>query len=171
MDNINESWKMINGYANYEISSFGRVRNIKTSRVLKPGIETAGYSYVILCVKGVKRKYSIHRLTAGEFIDNVENKPFIDHIDNDKLNNNIVNLRWASKSENQWNKSKQNNTSSIYKGVCMNKSAGKWVAQIKINGFIKYLGCFINEKDAANKYNEIAEINFGEFAKLNKFSQ
>ena len=53
----------------------------------------------------------------------------------------------------------------------MNKSAGKWVAQIKINGFIKYLGLFINEKDAANKYNEIAEIKFGEFAKLNKFIQ
>lgn len=63
-------------------------------------------------------KTVIHRLVAMTFIPNLENKPCIDHIDNNRLNNNVDNLRWCTYSENGMNKIKQRNNTSGIVGVC-----------------------------------------------------
>jgi hypothetical protein len=85
-----EEYKLIDGYENYEVSSFGNVRNVsKTGRVLKPGHDKDGYLRVNLSKDGKCKDNKIHRLMAMTFIDNIENKRCVDHIDNDKTNNVI----------------------------------------------------------------------------------
>ncbi len=106
--------------------------------------------------------HKIHRLVANEFIENPDNKPFVDHINRTVNDNTIKNLRWVSKSENSMNRTKQQNASSTYKGVSFNKPANKWHARIKLDGKNKHLGYFASEKEAAVKYNEAAIEHFGE---------
>jgi len=104
-----ERWKDIAGYEGiYQISSLGKVRslpksNYKDTRILNPGYtrnSTTEYKFVYLYSKGVRSKYSIHRLVASHFIPNPESKPFVNHIDNNGSNNNVDNLEWCTHSEN-----------------------------------------------------------------------
>ena len=98
---MEEVYKVIDGYDNYEISNLGNVRNRKTGRILKHKIDTNGYYCVGLSPTNGKRKTSvIHRLIALNFIPNPNNKRCVDHIDRNKLNNDLRNLRWVSSSEN-----------------------------------------------------------------------
>ena len=161
-----ENWRTISEYPNYQVSNIGRVMNIKTTRILKACINGTGYPSVTLSNNlGVKTNFC-HRLVAREFIDNPNNKLCVDHIDRNKLNNNIDNLRWVTHQENM-NQSKTINTTSKYKGVSLKKGTVKWIAQIRLNNKIHYIGVFKNEKDAAIAYNKKASELFGEFASLN----
>ena len=164
---INEEWRSINCYINYQVSNVGRVRNSKTGRILKPNLGSNGYFMVGLSKNGGVKTHMIHQLVAREFLRNPNDKPCIDHIDGNKTNNSLDNLRLCSYSQNNRNSSKRENTSSIYKGVCWDKSLDKWKAQIQINGGQNHLGLFTNEKEAAQAYNEKAKELFKEFAKLN----
>ncbi len=163
-----EIWKSINGYANYEVSCFGRVRNATTERILKPGLSSNGYLTVRISKNSKAKTHNIHQLVAREFLRNPFDLKCIDHIDGNKTNNNLDNLRFCSLTQNQGNRKKQENTSSIYKGVCWAKTRNKWRVQIKINDVVKHLGYFDNEKEAARTYNRAAEEHFKEFAKLNQ---
>ena len=98
---INECWKSIDGFINYQVSNLGRVRNCNTGRILKPGWGTGGYLQVDLCRDSKKFTCRIHKLVANEFIDNPNNKKCIDHINNDRVDNKVTNLRFATYSENQ----------------------------------------------------------------------
>ena len=102
MENI-EIWKNIANYNNYEVSSFGNVRNKNTGRILKHGI-IGGYYCVGL--SNIKTKtFSVHRLVALTFIENIENKPEVNHKDKNKLNNILSNLEWATIKENSIHRS------------------------------------------------------------------
>ena len=91
----------------------------------------------------------------------------IDHIDGNKSNNAIENLRPATRSQNNHNKGKPKNNTSGYKGVYWKKAAGKWIAQIGINGKRKHLGYFDTAEQAHEAYcraaNELHQqyANFG----------
>ena len=104
---------------------------------------------------------------ALEFLPNPQNKKFVDHIDGDRKNNKLSNLRWATPKENGANKTKRANTSSKYKGVHFNKKMLKWQANLRTNGKTYHIGCYNNEQDAARAYDEKAIEFFGEFAKIN----
>ena len=95
-----ERWKTIEEFNSYSISSDGRVMNNETGRILKPMISTSGYYFVHL-VKN-RRKYTryVHRLVGIAFIDNPLDRPQIDHLDGNKLNPAVSNLRWVTESEN-----------------------------------------------------------------------
>lgn len=96
-----EIWKDIEGYEDlYEVSDEGRIRNKNTGRILKPNKTHKGYLQVKLCKDGGKVGYSIHRLVAKAFIPNPDNYPQVNHIDEDKTNNNVNNLEWCT---NQYN--------------------------------------------------------------------
>ena len=170
MDYINnlEQWMQVSEFPNYMVSSFGRVMNIRTFRVLKPGMnDTTGYLHVNLCKDGDVSNKRIHRLVAEAFILNLTNFPCVDHKDRNSLNNHLSNLRWCTQKENQHNRSKRKNTSSVYKGVSFDKKANKWRAQIKHNDTVINLGCFTDEFEAAHVYDRKANEFFGVFAKLN----
>ena len=93
----------------------------------------------------------------------------IDHIDRDKQNCAPANLREANDSLNGANKGKYKlDASSHFKGVCWDKSRGKWKSEIKVMGKKTHLGRFESEIKAAEAYNEAAIHHFGEFACLNE---
>lgn len=92
----------------------------------------------------------------------------IDHIDQDKTNNRIENLRACTSSQNKGNIGLLRNNRTGYRGVSMNGRSGFYHAQIKIHGKQTYLGRFSTPEEAALRYNEAAREHFGEFAYLNE---
>ena len=96
-----EVWKDIEGYEDlYQVSNLGRVKRLNTGRILKGRKNTNGYLQVILCKNGKTKHYYIHRLVAQVFIPNQENKPQVNHIDENKENNHAENLEWVTSKEN-----------------------------------------------------------------------
>jgi hypothetical protein len=161
------NWKNIEGYANYLVSDLGFVMNKKTLRILKAGTDNYGYHIVCLCEDKVKNTHKVHRLVAKAHIDNPNGYSCVDHIDHDKTNNFVENLRWCSSSQNNMNKSKQANTSSNYKGVTWCKQTQKWRVKIRVDGKLKHIGLFVSEVQAAVAYNNAAIQYYAEFACLN----
>lgn len=107
---MNEEWKDIEGFEGlYEVSNLGRVRSLQfhgKSRIkLMSQSNSDGYKVVKLTnwEAGIKGTYKVHILVAKAFIPNIDNKPFIDHIDTNRTNNVITNLRWVTHLENQNN--------------------------------------------------------------------
>ncbi len=158
-----ETYKKIEGFENYSVSDFGNIRNDTTGRILKPGMTTTGYHMVVLMQDKRKSTKKIHRLVARAFLLNPDNKPQVDHIDNNPLNNNLINIRWATRSENNQNTTKRSNNTSGTKGVCWSEKNQKWRAYITINGKQINLGSFINKDEAVNIRIQRAKDEFGEY--------
>ncbi len=93
-------WKILKENENYSINEKGEIKNNITRKILSPSInKDSGYYQIDLWKNNKSRKYTLHRLVASNFIPNLENKPTVDHIDGNRLNNDISNLRWATYSE------------------------------------------------------------------------
>ena len=90
-------------YPNYTIDRDGIVKNKTTGKILKNPVNLVGYKVVPLYNDEGKKLFTIHRLLGLHYIPNPENKPCIDHIDRNRLNNDLSNLRWATHSENSIN--------------------------------------------------------------------
>jgi len=73
----------------------------RLGRRLKQHVSNSGYARVELFSNGSGRKFSVHRLVATAFVPNPHNKPQVNHIDGNKLNNAASNLEWVTQSENQ----------------------------------------------------------------------
>ena len=101
-----EIWKDIKGYeGQYQVSNLGRVkslnyRGIGKEQILIPSKQTTGYLFVVLHKNGTRKTFTIHRLAAQAFIENHENLPCVNHIDEDKTNNCVDNLEWCSHEYN-----------------------------------------------------------------------
>lgn len=103
-------WKDIKGYEGlYQVSSDGRVKSLKRiarnnrtvgGKIRKPKIDKDGYYCVSLWTDGVSKEHFIHRLVAQAFIPNPDNKPCIDHINTNKTDNRVENLKWCTHKEN-----------------------------------------------------------------------
>ena len=93
-----------------------------------------------------------------------------DHIDGDGLNNQRDNLRSVTYSQNAMNRRKRKKTASSFKGVfsVSGYKGKKWIAKIRINQKLKYLGISSSEVFCARLYNEAAIKNFGEYARPNE---
>ena len=115
---MEEVWKDIKEYEGlYQVSNLGRVRRIlfRNNRIVKPKItllkiqkHTQGYCKVTLCKNGKEKDRLIHQLVAECFIENEQNKPFINHIDGNKQNNKSENLEWCNQKENMKHAVKHN---------------------------------------------------------------
>lgn len=111
-----EKFKPVKGYAGiYEISNMGRVKSLSRvierndgntrvteDRIILPFTTKAGYSQIVLCKDGVKKKHYIHRLVALAFIpnDNPIEKIVVNHKDENPINNNVGNLEWCTQRYN-----------------------------------------------------------------------
>lgn len=96
---------LIPGFENYDVSEFGVVTSFarnKNGVKMNPGISSAGYAQVGLYKNGVSKPYSVHRLVASLFLGlNLDDSSVhVDHIDGDKLNNVVSNLRIVSHTQN-----------------------------------------------------------------------
>lgn len=92
-----EQWRTVKDFDNYEVSSSGRVRNKKTKRVLSTQIGRNGYSFVSLRKDGRYRGRGVGKLVAEAFIEEPCEGRYIRHIDGDRLNNYVSNLKYMSK--------------------------------------------------------------------------
>lgn len=97
---MNEIWKAVVGFEGlYEVSNLGNVRN-KKQHILSTYINRDGYVKIQFKLKYKRYIHFVHRLVALAFILNPNNKETINHIDGNKKNNNVLNLEWATRSEN-----------------------------------------------------------------------
>lgn len=96
-----EEWRPINGFKDYEVSNYGRVKSFKgkTPRILRPAFRVQ-YLYVGFFVGGRAKSYAVHALVASAFLPNPEGKPQVGHLDGCKLNNFVGNLKWMTSKEN-----------------------------------------------------------------------
>lgn len=111
---IMEIWKDIENYEGlYQVSNLGRVKSlgrvvkrtdgrIRTlkERIRKPVLDTKGYVITNLYKESKGKNFYVHRLVAETFIDNVDNKLEVNHINGVKDDNRLVNLEWNTRSEN-----------------------------------------------------------------------
>jgi len=97
---MNEIWRQIKDYEGiYEVSNLGNIRTIRTGIIRVCQLHKYGYITVRLSKNGKVKKVLVHRLVAQAFTHTVENKPYITHIDGDRQNNIVANLKWTNASE------------------------------------------------------------------------
>jgi hypothetical protein len=146
----------------------GKLFNKVSRGSVKAG-EEAGYiaedGYRRVCVSG--KYHYIHKIVYFLNFGEIPDGYVVDHIDRNKLNNNLDNLRLATKRQNQFNKTRQKNGTSVYKGVWYDSVKGYWKASIRLEGKRVYIGQFNTETEAAIAYDQMAIKEHGEFANLN----
>ena len=99
-----EEYRDVVGFEDYfQISNLGNVFSKRSNRILKQTKSKTGYWTFATKIggrNGTNHCFRVHRLVAGAFIPNPENKPFVNHIDGCKTNNILSNLEWVTASEN-----------------------------------------------------------------------
>ena len=114
----------------YWINREGEIRN-RNHTILKPCEDKKGYLYIGLTKDRKKIKYKVHRLLAIQYIPNHYNKTQVDHIDRDRKNNSLDNLRWATASENSINRGIKSDNKTGIKNIHF--AENKWVFKITKN--------------------------------------
>ena len=97
-----EEWKVIQDFPDYEVSTLGHIKS--SNCLLKPYESKRGYLVVSLYKNKKQYRKTIHRLVAQAFIDNLLNEECVDHINRNRLDNRIENLRWVNKKQNGINR-------------------------------------------------------------------
>ena len=98
---MEEVWKDVEGYEGlYQVSTCGNLYSSYVKRKLQLSLDQYGYKQVILVNNGVRKRHLLHRMVAQAFIPNPENKPQVNHLDENKTNNNVSNLEWVTSKEN-----------------------------------------------------------------------
>ena len=160
---MTEIWKDIEGYEGlYQVSNLGRVKSLDKKRlnsdaiikgkILKPWDNSHGYLQVKFLKDGTKKMPKVHRLVAQAFLRSDNERNFVNHIDGNKSNNNIDNLEWVTKRENNCH---YHLDRSMPTGVTYLKQNKKYMAKINLDGLQKYIGSYNTISEAHD-----ARINF-----------
>jgi uncharacterized protein with PIN domain len=96
---MEEIWKPIDQFPNYNVSNLGNIKNIITDKLLKIMCKD-GYCNISLVNSEIQKTFKVHRLVALAFIENSENKSDVNHKDKNKINNHVSNLEWMTRKEN-----------------------------------------------------------------------
>lgn len=169
----NETWLPVEGYENiYWVSDLGRVKNSR--KIMSPYKINSGYLCIDFTVNKVKQKNLVHRLVASTFIDNNDSLREVNHIDEDKLNNNVKNLQWCSSADNKQHSmqsgaynsmytskntlgKKHKSVVSKYHNVGWDKNRSKWTACVRNAGVNYHRKRFNTENEAALHVNWIID--------------
>ena len=169
-----EVFKDIKGYeGHYQVSNEGDIKSLKKKEetILKPSIDKNGYSRVSLYKKGKGKKLYVHRLVIQAFEGEVPKGKnlVVDHIDNDKSNNKLVNLQVISSRKNSSKDQWRRHPTSLYTGVCYSSAKKKWESSISVNGSSHHLGYFNIDTEAALEYRKALEY-YEEYSDLKNYS-
>jgi hypothetical protein len=108
-------------------------------------------TYLMIKINGIA--YPAHRLAWLLAYGSDPGEKFVDHVNQDSLDNRIVNLRLVSPSENNWNNNRpQGNSTSKSRGVYFHKQSGKWAAEIRMNKQKKFIGVYNSLPEAEFAY-------------------
>ena len=159
------NYKKLEGYENHIIFKTGKIFSLIRNRFLKPSDNGNGYLRVCLYKKGCKKqkRFLIHRLLGLLFIPNPENKPTVDHINRNKSDNRLINLRWATPKEQNNNQDIPKQNTSGTKGVSFYKDnrVKKWHTGLVVNGK-KYNRNFKSKENAIACRRELEIKHLGE---------
>ena len=145
-----------------------RIYKNDKERIINPCIDHKGYQLIDLIRKPKRVRAKVHRTVAECFTPNPGNKPFVDHINEDKRDNVVENLRWATYTDNQMNISahRSNNTSG-YKGITAKTHKGiiaRWRVRIGVDNRRIELGTYKDIEEAIKVRQDAVKLHFGEFA-------
>lgn len=162
MEDTKEIWTDVLGFeSHFQVSNLGRIRSKDRLVVFKNGCsrfyngiirkqhynKKRGYMYISFKVKGIVKTMSVHRVVAESFLG-IKDGLCVDHVDSNKLNNKLDNLRWITNRENL--------TRALCKdgspGVCWHKVNKKYISSIYNNGKINHLGYYTSKKEAEIAY-------------------
>lgn len=163
---MEEIFVPIKGYEGvYDVSNLGRVYSHHTwnnviNGIIKPILMKVGYYGYSLSLNDKSKVHYMHRLIAQHFIDNPNGYKFVDHIDGNRLNNSIDNLRWCTKRQNEtFRNSRKLNYSSKYTGVCYDKYWNMYKASTRLNGKTYNIGTYKTEEEAYEAYKNFVRNN------------
>lgn len=120
----------------YQVSSDGQVYSSRVDTRLATRLDTKGYPICTVYLSGTSRTYRVHRLVASAFVENPDNKPYVNHIDGNRVNNHHLNLEWCTASEN---------TRHMYK--IGNRTAQSGEKATNFKGFVEVLDKYGNIVD------------------------
>jgi len=175
LNNYNEEWKAIPGFEKlYEASTYGRIRNMR-GKIMKTYKINSGYHCLKFTVNGKRTSHLVHRLVALTFLGQFPLRPEVNHIDENKDNNSLLNLDWVTRSENKQHsmatgtynamytnknslgKKHLSNTTSKYHNVSYDKARNKWRGCIRSGGKNIESRRFDTEIEAAIHVNNIID--------------
>ena len=153
----NEEWKLFNENDSYFISNKGRVKCYESLPQIV--LDKDGYRTFQCKISGKQCIRRIGRLVAILFIPNPNNYPEVDHIDRNKANDDMTNLRWVTRQINVINRGIQSNNTSGYAGVSFIDDKNLYYAYIKFNGKLYNLGLYTTLDEAITARRN-AELDF-----------
>lgn len=157
----NEEWVYVNDSDNiYLVSNMGRIKSFQSNskgKILKGNVDSNGYIRYNLIIKSISTHITIHRIVAIHFISNPHSYTIVDHINGDKFNNTVENLRWCDKKNNNLNTKLSSKNTSGHKGVSLQR--GLWITTWSQNGISKKES-FKNKNDAIEFRNKMVETHY-----------
>jgi hypothetical protein len=139
--NMIEKFMILEGFYDcYAISNLGRVKNIRNGFILKNTVGQDGYLSVLLSKNGKKRRVRVHVLVGNAFLEKVQGKDFLNHIDGNKENPKLENLEWCTHGENMQHAYDTN--------LIPSKYSGKNIVAYNLND--EFVGMYSSVKECAS---------------------
>lgn len=135
---------------NYGVDEKGVPYSIRTGKQLNGSVNSTGYLQLFTFNNSKPKAYLVHRLVWNAFVGEIPEGFELDHIDRNRTNNALSNLRLVTRQQNRFN--------SAAKGCYYNKSSKKWAAYISIDRKQTHLGLFKTEAEAHIAYLAAKEV-------------